>query len=81
MAEICGAKRPAEQEEQEGAKRVKGEEQKQEGGDGSILTGLSDQEIKERIGEEIPEPKDEDLGEVVTTPAASTPGLTPALGG
>lgn len=59
VAEICGSKRSAAelQEEEAEHKKMKGEEK-------LIMTGLSEVEIKERLGEVVKEPKDEELGEV-----------------
>ena len=59
VAEICGAKRSAAELHQGEAdpKKMKGEEK-------LIMTGLSEVEIKERMGEVVKEPKDEELGEV-----------------
>ena len=63
MAEICGTKRQLsvkdEEEEKEGeTKKLKKEEEQ------LVMTGLSDVQIKERMGEMVGEPKDEDLGQV-----------------
>lgn len=63
MAEICGTKRQLsvkdEEEEKEGEiKKLKKEEEQ------LVMTGLSDVQIKERMGEVVGEPKDEDLGQV-----------------
>jgi len=62
VAEICGTKRQLsvkDEEEKEGEiKKLKKEEEK------LVMTGLSDVQIKERMGEVVGEPKDEDLGQV-----------------
>jgi len=63
VAEICGTKRQLsvkdEEEEKEGEiKKLKKEEEQ------LVMTGLSDVQIKERMGEVVGEPKDEDLGQV-----------------
>ena len=63
MAEICGTKRQLsvkdEEEKEEGeTKKLKKEEEQ------LVMTGLSDVQIKERMGELVGEPKDEDLGQV-----------------
>ena len=62
VAEICGTKRQfsvKDEEEKEGEiKKMKKEEEK------LVMTGLSDVQIKERMGEVVGEPKDEDLGQV-----------------
>ena len=48
-----------EEEEKEGeTKKLKKEEEQ------LVMTGLSDVQIKERMGEVVGEPKDEDLGQV-----------------
>ena len=48
-----------EEEKEEGeAKKLKKEEEQ------LVMTGLSDVQIKERMGELVGEPKDEDLGQV-----------------
>ena len=61
VAEICGAKRAGAVVGEEGGevKRMKGRQEEK-----LIMTGLSDAEIKERMGEGVKEPKDEDLGQV-----------------
>ena len=63
VAEICGTKRQLsvkdENEKEEGeTKKLKKEEEQ------LVMTGLSDVQIKERMGEVVGEPKDEDLGQV-----------------
>lgn len=68
VAEICGGntnngKRPS--EEEGGELDIK--KRRQEG----IMTGLSDMDIKERLGELGKEPKDEDLGEVDASAVAA----------
>ena len=83
VAEICGAKRPgAVVVVVEGGKvkrRKGGEEEK------LIMTGLSDKEIEERMGEGVQDPKDEDLGQVdevrVSPSPAPAPAPAPAPGG
>ena len=62
VAEICGTKRQlpekCEEDEEEGeTKKLKKEEK-------LVMTGLSDVQIRERMGEVVGEPKDEDLGQV-----------------
>ena len=62
MAEICGTKRhlsvkDEEEKEESEVKKLKKEEQ-------LVMTGLTDVQIRERMGEVVGEPKDEDLGEV-----------------
>jgi len=62
VAEICGTKRQLsvkdeEEKEESEVKKLKKEEQ-------LVMTGLTDVQIRERMGEVVGEPKDEDLGEV-----------------
>ena len=62
VAEICGTKRQLsvkdeEEKEESEVKKLKKEEQ-------LVMSGLTDVQIRERMGEVVGEPKDEDLGEV-----------------
>ena len=62
VAEICGTKRhlsvkDEEEKDESEVKKLKKEEQ-------LVMTGLTDVQIRERMGEVVGEPKDEDLGEV-----------------